>query len=260
MKKAMVVASFGTSYQEATESCIEPVERALQKTFPNWKVVRAFTSSMIRNKLNKQKEGTVMAPEEQVLSLIQQGYQDIFVQPTLLLAGIEYDKMQRALLKVQDDFPSVKIQVGEPLFAKNGDEEIVATILMEAFPTSKAKMATIFFGHGTDHAENERYLTFQEALNQLDDFAYIANVEAEPTLENVIHELKREGVKEIQVIPLMLVAGDHVQNDMAGEDDDSWKSQLEANQFNVTTHICGMGENDAIIALYIQKAKEKLVG
>lgn len=260
MKKAIVVASFGTSYQEATERCIEPIEFALQETFPDWTIVRAFTSSMIRNKLNRQKAGSVLSPEEQVRALIDQGYQEIFVQPTLLLAGVEYDKMQRALSKVENDFPQVKIQLGDPLFAKEGDEKAVATILMEAFPASSEGMATIFFGHGTDHVENERYLTFQQDLTQLNARAYIANVEADPTLDSVMHELKRQRVTEVQVVPLMLVAGDHVQNDMAGEEENSWTNRLKANQFNVTAHICGMGQNDAIVARYIRKAKEKVAG
>ena len=269
----ILVASFGTSFNDSRVADIKGVEDALQEANPDWSVRRAFTAQIIINHVQA-RDGEAIDNMDQALDrAVANGVKNLVVQPTHLMHGAEYDELCEAVAAYEDKFESVKVaepllgEVGDDATVVNDDKKAVAEdITAEAVKTAgydsldAAKedgVAFVFMGHGTSHTAKVSYSQMQSQMGELGyENVFIGTVEGEPeetACENVIQAVADAGYTKVILRPLMVVAGDHANNDMAGDDDDSWKSQFEASgKFeSVDTQIAGLGEIPAVQELYV---------
>lgn len=269
----ILVVSFGTSFNDSRAEDIGGVEKALQAAYPDWSVRRAFTAQIIINHVQARDDEKIDNMDQALERAVDNGVKNLVVQPTHLMHGAEYDELTEAVENYKDKFESVKIaepllgEVGADETAINEDKAAVAeAITAEAVKTAgfdsldvakEDGTAFVFMGHGTSHTAKISYSQMQAQMEQLGyDNVFIGTVEGEPedtACEAVIEKLKNAGYKKVILRPLMVVAGDHANNDMAGDDDDSWKSQFEASGAfdSIDTQIAGLGEIDAIQQLYV---------
>lgn len=246
MKKAILCVSFGTSVPAARES-IDAVETALAAAAPERVFARAFTSSIIRRILAGRGE-EIPGVDGALAQLYEAGVTDVLVQPTHILYGNEYDKIVSEAQAWRDRFECLRI--GRPLLADTADLQNVARLLCDAYP-ARPEEALVLFGHGTDHFANAAYPALQTAFRLLGrEDVLVGTVEGWPTLADVEAQLKKTACTRVHLVPLMLVAGDHAMNDMAGGEADSWKSRLEADGYAVTATIQGLGMLPAVRELY----------
>ena len=273
----LLVVSFGTSFNDSRAEDIGGVEKALQEANPDWSVRRAFTAQIIINHVQA-RDGEKIDNVEQALDrAVENGVKNLVVQPTHLMHGAEYDELVEALDEYKDKFETVT--VAEPLLGEVGDDATVVNedkaavaeaITAEAVKTAgfdsleAAKedgTAFVFMGHGTSHTAKVSYSQMATQMEKLGyDNVFIGTVEGEPeetACENVIAAVKEAGYTKVILRPLMVVAGDHANNDMAGDDDDSWKSQFVAsgNFESVDCQIAGLGGIDAIQQIYAAHTK-----
>ena len=269
----LLVVSFGTSFNDSRVKDIKGIEDALQEANPDWSVRRAFTAQIIINHVEA-RDGECIDNMDQALErAVANNVKNLVVQPTHLMHGAEYDELTAAVEKYQDKFESVKIaepllgEVGDDASVVNDDKKAVAeAITAEAVKTANydsleaAKedgTAFVFMGHGTSHTAKVSYSQMQTQMQELGyENVFIGTVEGEPedtACEAVIEAVKNAGYKKVVLRPLMVVAGDHANNDMAGDDDDSWKSQFVAsgNFDSVDCQIAGLGEIPAIQDIYV---------
>ena len=258
-KKALLVVSFGTSFEEALPAIVN-IEETCKKAFPDYDFYRAFTSGMIIRKWARTKNVIIHNPDEVMKRLVAEGYEEVICQPTHIINGLEYDKMMNMLLAYKDQIPTIK--VGTPLLTEEEDYKEACEIVMQELEKPLAKdEAFVFMGHGTSHTANVTYDQMQTQMNDLGfTNAFIGTVEGEPedtACEAVIEKVKEAGFKNVILRPLMVVAGDHANNDMAGDDEDSWKSQFEASgDFDsVDCQIAGLGRIEAVEDLYVEHTK-----
>ncbi len=269
----LLVVSFGTSFNDSRAKDIGGIEKALQAANPDWSVRRAFTAQIIINHVQARDDEKIDNMDQALQRAVDNGVKNLVVQPTHLMHGAEYDELTEAVESYKDKFESVKIaepllgEVGTDETAVNEDKaEVAEAITSEAVKTAgfdsldAAKedgTAFVFMGHGTSHTAKISYSQMQAQMNDLGyDNVFIGTVEGEPedtACEAVIEKLKNAGYKKVILRPLMVVAGDHANNDMAGDDDDSWKSQFEASGAfdSIDTQIAGLGGIDAIQQIYV---------
>ena len=269
----ILVVSYGTSFNDSRAEDIGGVEKALQAAYPDWSVRRAFTAQIIINHVQARDDEKIDNMDQALERAVDNGVKNLVVQPTHLMHGAEYDELTEAVENYKDKFESVKIaepllgEVGADETAINEDKAAVAeAITAEAVKTAgfdsldaakEEGTAFVFMGHGTSHTAKISYSQMQTQMEQLGyENVFIGTVEGEPedtACEAVIEKLKNAGYKKVILRPLMVVAGDHANNDMAGDDDDSWKSQFEASGVfdSIDTQIAGLGEIDAIQQLYV---------
>lgn len=273
----LLVVSFGTSYNDSRVEDIKGIEDALKEAYPDWSVRRAFTAQIIINHVQA-RDGEVIDNMEQALDrAVENGVKNLVVQPTHLMHGAEYDEMAEMLEAYQDKFESVAIaepmlgEVGEDATVINEDKEAVAKAVADAAiadagyesmdAAAQEGAAFVFLGHGTSHTAKVSYSQMQTQMEELGyKNAFIGTVEGEPedtACEAVIEKVKEAGYKKVILRPLMVVAGDHANNDMAGAEEDSWKSMLEAsgNFDSVEAQIAGLGRIDAVKQLYVEHTK-----
>ncbi|MGN0600919.1 MAG: sirohydrochlorin cobaltochelatase [Oscillospiraceae bacterium] len=252
MKKAIIEASFGTSYKEALDNSVLALKKTFDEEFPEYEVFTAITSGRVLSALKKQ--GVLFdALEEMLFRLKSEGFDEVIVQPTHLIPGIEYDKLCGQIKPFEKDFSVLK--TGTTLFNSESDIEKVCRIIAEKYLGE----IVILMGHGTEHNANNIYVQFGVISNKLGyDNIYTATVEAEPMLEDVMNKLKGRGIKKVSLVPLMLVAGDHARNDMAGDSSESWKSRLESAGFEVNCVIKGLGEYSEIRQIYCEHLKNTI--
>jgi sirohydrochlorin cobaltochelatase len=273
----LLVVSFGTSYNDSRVEDIKGIEDALQEAYPDWAVRRAFTAQIIINHVQA-RDGEVIDNMQQALDrAVENGVKNLVVQPTHLMHGAEYDEMAEVLEQYQDKFESVAIaepmlgEVGDDATVINEDKAAVAQAVADAavqeagFDSMEAAAedgtAFVFLGHGTSHTAKVSYSQMQTQMEELGfKNAFIGTVEGEPedtACEAVIEKVKEAGYKKVILRPLMVVAGDHANNDMAGAEDDSWKSMFEAsgNFDSVEAQIAGLGRIDAVKQLYVEHTK-----
>lgn len=269
----LLAVSFGTSYNDSRVEDIKGIEDALQEAYPDWSVRRAFTSQIIINHIQA-RDGECIDNMNQALErAVKNNVKNLIVQPTHLMHGAEYDELVKAVERYQDKFESVKVaepllgEVGSDASAINSDKEAVAkAVTAQAVETAgydsldAAKedgTAFVFMGHGTSHTAKVSYSQMQTQMQVLGyDNVFIGTVEGEPeetSCEAIIEAVKNAGYKKVILRPLMVVAGDHANNDMAGEDEDSWKSLFENSGFfeQVDVQIAGLGGIEAIQQIYV---------
>ena len=273
----ILVVSFGTSFNSSRVADIKGIEDALQEAYPDWSVRRAFTAQIIINHVQA-REGEFIDNMDQALErAVSNGVKNLIVQPTHLMHGAEYDELAAAVENYQDQFESVKIaepllgEVGTDADTVNDDKKAVAEALTaeavkgagyDSLEAAKEDgTAFVFMGHGTSHAAKVSYTQMQAQMKDLGyENVFIGTVEGEPeetACEAVIEAVSEAGYTKVVLRPLMVVAGDHANNDMAGEDEDSWLSMFEASgKFDsVETQIAGLGSIDAIKELYVAHTK-----
>ena len=273
----LLVVSFGTSFNGSRAEDIGGIEKALQTAYPDWSVRRAFTAQIIINHVQARDDEKIDNMDQALQRAVDNGVKNLVVQPTHLMHGAEYDELTEAVESYKDKFESVSIaepllgEVGDSDDAVNDDKKAVAeAITAEAVKTAGYDdldaaeadgTAFVFMGHGTSHTAKISYSQMQSQMNDLGyKNVFIGTVEGEPedtACEAVIEKIKEAGYKKVVLRPLMVVAGDHANNDMAGDDDDSWKSQFEASGAfdQIDTQIAGLGEIPAIQDLYVAHTK-----
>ena len=270
-EKELLVVSFGTSFNDSRVEDIKGIEDALAEAFPDWSVRRAFTAQIIINHIQA-RDGEKIDNMEQALDrAVANGVKTLVVQPTHLMHGAEYDEMCEALEEYKDKIETIVVaepmlgEVGSDATVINADKEavakaVVAAALEEAGYESTEKAAEdstafVFMGHGTAHVAKVTYSQMQTQMQNLGyENVFIGTVEGEPeetACENVIEAVKAAGYTKVVLRPLMVVAGDHANNDMAGSDDDSWKTMFEAAGLDVTCQISGLGRIEAVEQLYV---------
>ena len=273
----LLVVSFGTSFNDSRAEDVKGIEDALAAAYPDWSVRRAFTAQIIINHVQARDSEAIDNMQQALDRAVANGVKNLVVQPTHLMHGAEYDEMTEAIDGYKDKFESVAIaepmlgEVGDDATVINDDKKAVAQAITDeackvaGFDDMKAAAdagtAFVFMGHGTSHTANVTYDQMQTQMNDLGfTNAFIGTVEGEPedtACDKVIEKVKEEGFKNVILRPLMVVAGDHANNDMAGDDEDSWKSQFVASgDFdNVDCQIEGLGRIAAVEDLYVAHTK-----
>ncbi len=250
---AILVVSFGTSYNDNRDLTIGAIENAIAQACPQYEVRRAFTSQIIIDKL-KSRDGLVIDNVEEALDrAAADGIRELIVQPTHLMDGYEYTDLAQALTDRLDQFD--RILLGAPLLSGEADfEALIGAITAHTQAYDDGRTAICFMGHGTEADSNGVYALLQQKLTEEGyENYYVGIVEAEPALEDVVAALAAKGSYEKVVLePLMVVAGDHANNDMAGEEEDSWKTVLEAQGYEVTCLLEGLGQLEAVQDLYVE--------
>ena len=277
-EKEILVVSFGTSFNGSRVEDIKSIEDAIAESFPDWSVRRAFTAQIIINHVQA-RDGEFIDNVDQALErAVANGVKELVVQPTHLMHGAEYDELMESLAEYKGKIG--KITVAEPLLGEvgsdatviNADKEAVAKAVVEDAAAdagfadnsaaAQAGTAIVLLGHGTAHVAKVTYSQMQTQMGILGyDNVFVGTVEGEPEdtgCEEIMEAVKEAGYKNVILRPLMVVAGDHANNDMAGEDEDSWKSMFEADGSfeTVTAQIAGLGSIPAVQALYVAHTQE----
>lgn len=254
-KKAILVVSFGTSYKETREKTIAAIENSLQDTFANYKVYRAFTSKMIKHKLEL--AGVrVFDVKEALEQMLLDGIKELLVQPTHIINGVEYDLMMEELQPYLNKFAEVRY--GQPLLTSEEDYKELATIIRNAYPVEEDEVL-VLMGHGSDHHANSAYPAFEYVLRDLEyNNIVVGTVEGYPAFSEVKRQLKKKRTKKVCLVPMMIVAGDHANHDMIGEED-SWKVDLEQEGYEVRYYMKGLGELEEVQNMFIRHARETFV-
>ncbi len=248
----ILVVSFGTSFNDSRRLTIGGIENAIREAFPDWSVRRAFTSQIIIDHVNKRDGIKIDNVKEALDRAVDNGVKNLVVQPTHLMAGLEYHDLEEEVMSYADAFES--ITMGENLLAEDGDfEEVAKIITARTAEYDDGETAICFMGHGTEAESNAVYAKMQEVLTA-DGFEnyFVGTVEATPSLEDVMAAVGEGEYKRVVLMPLMVVAGDHANNDMAGDEEDSWKSQFEAEGYSVECVLEGLGQQPEIQQMYVE--------
>lgn len=276
----ILVVSFGTSFNDSRAKDIKGIEDALAEAYPDYSVRRAFTAQIIINHVQARDGEKIDNVDQALERAVNNGVKNLIVQPTHLMHGAEYDELIDTLANYEDKFESVKVsepllgQVGKDASEVNADKKLVAESIVKAAAddagydsieaAEKDGLAIVLMGHGTSHAAKVTYSQMQTMMNELGyKNVFVGTVEGEPeetACENIIDAVAEAGYKNVVLRPFMVVAGDHANNDMAGEDEDSWLSMFNAsgNFDKVDTQISGMGRIEAIQKIYVEHTAEVL--
>lgn len=258
-EKAILTVSFGTSFNDSRDITIGAIEEAIAKAFPEYEVRRAFTSQIIIDVLKERDALVIDNVTEALDRAVADGVKELVVQPTHLMNGFEYHDLAKELTAYVDKFD--KIVFAEPLLMNDADfDAVIKAITEKTVSYDDGETAICFMGHGTEAESNAVYAKLQEKLTAggYENY-YIGTVEAAPTLDDVVAALKaKENYKKVILFPLMVVAGDHANNDMASDEEDSWKTILAAEGYEVDCVIEGLGQIPAIQNIYVAHLQEAL--
>ncbi|MDY4599463.1 MAG: sirohydrochlorin cobaltochelatase [Candidatus Faecousia sp.] len=272
-EQEILVVSFGTSFNDSRVQDIKSIEDAIQAAFPDWSVRRAFTAQIIINHIQARDSEAIDNMDQALERAVANGVRELVVQPTHLMHGAEYDEMMEALEGYKDKIETIRVaepllgEVGSDATVINADKEAVAKAIVadtaadggfaDAAAAAKEGTAFVLMGHGTAHVAKVTYSQMQTQMGKLGyDNVFVGTVEGEPeetACEAVIEAVKAAGYKNVILRPLMVVAGDHANNDMAGDEEDSWKSMFEADGSfdSVTAQIAGLGSIAEVQDLYV---------
>ncbi|MGL4796663.1 MAG: sirohydrochlorin cobaltochelatase [Paraclostridium sp.] len=252
MKKAVLVVSFGTSYKETREKTIEACEFKIKEAFEGYDFYRAFTSNTIIRILRNRDNIHVDNPVEALERLYRDGYNEVIVQTLHIICGEEYTKLKEQINQYEDKFE--QIILGRPLLTQIEDYKETISAIKHQIPDLEENEAIVFMGHGTYHESHSTYPALDYMLKQEGIKGYVGTVEGYPEIEEVIVNLEKDNIAKVRLMPFMLVAGDHAINDMAGDDEDSWKSILNKKGFETKIHLSGLGENEYIQKKFVRHA------
>ena len=254
-EQELLVVSFGTSFNDSRRLTIGAIENSLAESFPDWSVRRGFTSQIIIDHVLSRDGVAIDNVTEALNRAADNGVKTLVVQPTHLMNGFEYTDLVNELAGFADAFEAVA--VGEPLLTSDEDFAAVAEIIVKATEEyDDGETAICFMGHGTEAESNGVYARMQQVLTEAGyENYFIGTVEAEPSVEDLLEAVQAGDYSRVVLRPLMIVAGDHANNDMAGDDEDSWKSLFEAAGYDVTCVLSGLGELEEIQALFVQHAQ-----
>lgn len=254
--KEILVVSFGTSYSNSRHVTIGAIEDAIREAYPDYQVRRAFTAQIIIDKLKKEVNIEIDNVKQALDRAVANGVKTLVVQPTHLMNGLEYNDLKKELDKYKDKFD--KIALGKPLLTSDEDfKQVIAAITNDTKEYLDGETAICFMGHGTEADSNKVYATLQEKLKAAgyNDY-FVGTVEAKPSVDDLIAQVKESGkYKRVILQPLMVVAGDHANNDMAGDGEDSWVSKFKAAGFEVKPVLRGLGQNYDIQKIYLEHLK-----
>ena len=254
--KEILVVSFGTSYSNSRHVTIGAIEDAIREAYPEYQVRRAFTAQIIIDKLKKEENIEIDNVKQALDRAVANGVKTLVVQPTHLMNGLEYNDLKKELDKYKDKFD--KIALGKPLLTSDEDfKQVIAAITNDTKEYLDGETAICFMGHGTEADSNKVYATLQEKLKAAgyNDY-FVGTVEAKPSVDDLIAQVKESGkYKRVILQPLMVVAGDHANNDMAGDGEDSWVSKFKAAGFEVKPVLRGLGQNYDIQKIYLEHLK-----
>lgn len=260
-KDAILVMSFGTTFKDSREKTIEATVKSIQGAHPNVKVVMAFTSHIIIDRIKENEGIAIPTPEMALQQLKKEGYTRVALCSLDIIPGVEYSYKKAIFNEYKHDFK--KMTFGTSLMywqgqeEQNDDVEEVLSAISTQFPDVANDEAILLMAHGTPHPANAYYSVIQAVINRMElKNTYIYTVEGWPNLETIIPELKAKGIKKVTLMPMMMVAGDHASNDMAGDEPDSHKSILMQEGFKVKTYLHGLGENKLIRGLFTDRANE----
>ena len=244
MGKAVLVTSFGTSHKDTRQKCLDSIENEVKAKYGSEKVERAYTSGVIRRIVEKKEGIHIFDQNEGLETLKNKGYDEIVTMSLHILDGIEYAKLNDKYGKIS-----------KPLLVN--DEDFEKVVNDEEFNSTEGNDAIVFMGHGSESAADSTYQKLQEEyLKAGKDNIFIATVEGQVTIEDVIQKLKGRGFSKILLKPFMIVAGDHAKNDMASDEEDSWKTILQNEGYEVTPLLKGMGEYEFIHKMFMDKLEE----
>ena len=259
-KPVLLAVSFGSSYNETRDVTIGAVEAALQAAYPEYEVRRAFTSQIVIDILEEREKMEIDNVIEAMDRLVADGVKKVVIQPTHVMPGFEYDDVMAEIADYADKFDSMK--VGDPLLASDDDyDALVASLLEETAEYNAEGTAIVFMGHGTHHEANETYSRLQKRLNAAGAANYfIGTVEAEPSLDTVLAAVQETEATKVVLLPLMIVAGDHANNDMAGDEEDSWKTAFANAGYEVECVLKGLGQYEGVQNILIAHAGKAIEG
>lgn len=252
----LMVISFGTSYNDSRRLTIGAIEGAMEEAFPDWSVRRGFTSQIIIDHV-KSRDGEVIDNVGEALDrAADNGVKNLVIQPTHLMDGFEYNDVVDEVAQYADAFE--RIAIGKPLLTSDEDfRTVMEVVTAETAEYDDGNTAICFMGHGTEADSNQVYYRMQELLTEAGyEHYYVGTVEAEPSLEDVLAQVQEGEYTRVVLMPLMIVAGDHANNDMAGDEEGSWKTAFEAAGYEVVPVVRGLGEYEGIRQLLVQHAQE----
>lgn len=250
-KKGILIVSFGTSHADTRRRTLTAIEDKIQASYPDLPVYSAWTSKMIIKKLGKTTGEKILSVTEALTLMAQDGITDVSIQPTHVMNGIENDRMKEEAQKLLPLFHSMRF--GTPLVSCTEDMRALIQIVVDTYREVKEGEALILMGHGSEHHSNTVYAALDYMCKEMGyPNIYVGTVEAYPTLENVLESLKECPAKTIHLAPLMIVAGDHAMNDMAGDQEDSWRNICESSGYRTVCHLRGLGEIPAVQELFIR--------
>lgn len=252
-KRGLLAVSFGTSVSRTREKTIDAIERDLQQAFPKYRLYRAWTSKIIVKKLRERDNVRIDTVTEAVKRMLAEGITELLVQPTHVLGGVENDKMTEEVLAFEKYFE--KAAFGAPLLASGEDMRRAVRAVMEEYGIFEKEEALVFMGHGTSHDANAVYAALNDMFKEMGfPNVFMGTVEAHPSLERLLSQVRSYGARRVTLAPFMVVAGDHARNDMSGENKDSWRSRFEEAGFEVNCVLKGLGEYEGIRRMYVEHA------
>ena len=256
----ILAVSFGTSFDDNREVTIGAVENAIKAANPDYEVRRAFTSQIVIDVIKENGGAAIDNVEEAFDRLVEDGVKELVVQPTHVMSGFEYDDLMAVIDEYEGKFD--KLSVGAPLLTSDADYTTLADALVaDTAAYNVDGTAVVFMGHGTHHEANATYGKLQETFTAKGNNNYfVGTVEGSPTLEDVIAGVKAGGYTKVVLQPLMVVAGDHANNDMAGDEEGSWKLAFEAEGIEVECSLKGLGAIEAVQDMYVAHTAEAVKG
>ena len=248
----LLVVSFGTSYNDSRRLTVGAIEEAIEKAFPEYSVRRGFTSQIIIDHVMSRDGFKIDNVTEALDRAVANGVKNIVIQPTHLMDGLEYNDLVNEVAGYADSFE--KIAIGEPLLTTDEDFQVVMNAIVEATAEyDDGETAICFIGHGTEDESNAVYGKMQDLLKEAGyENYYVGTVEGAPTLDDVVAAVEAGEYTKVVLRPLMIVAGDHANNDMAGVEEDTWKTAFESAGYEVTCVIEGLGQLEAIQNLIVE--------
>nr|WP_320117877.1 sirohydrochlorin cobaltochelatase [uncultured Marinifilum sp.] len=258
-KNGILLVAFGSSYAE-TRATFKHIEEQVQAAFPNEEIRWAFTSKFIRKKLRKRGE-KIDSPAEALAKMGEDGFEKVAVQSLHVIPGEEYENLKKTVDAFSGMPKGIKeVKLGEPLLYHHADISNLSDALLKNLPKQiGVKDAVVFMGHGTHHFANVYYPAMQYYLWQRNSNFYMATVEGYPELNEVMDKLAENKSRKVWLLPFMTIAGDHARNDMAGEESDSWKSQLEEKGYEVEAVLTGMADHKEVIQIWIEHLQKILI-
>lgn len=255
--KAILVVSFGTSYETTRKVTIEAIEKDIANAYPDYKLYRAWTSKMILAKLKKRDNLHINNVKEAMEEMIADGITDVIIQPTHVINGIENELMKEDALSYRESFHSIRF--GTPLLTSEEDNQTVINAIAEEFSYLSEEEVLVLMGHGTTHYSNAIYAALDYAFKDKGHpNIFLGTVEAYPSMQSLMKMIKAYAPKKVVLAPFMIVAGDHAKNDMAGDDPESWYSQFVQEGFQVETVLKGLGEYKGIRQLFVKHVADTL--
>ena len=256
-KQAILVVSFGTSYNATRKVTIDAIEGDIAKAYPEYQIYRAWTSKMIIAKLKKRDQTHIFTVKEAMEKMAEDGITDVIVQPTHVINGIENDQMKEDALSCRSQFHSIRF--GAPLLTTEEDNRAVIQAIAQEFSELQEDEVLVFMGHGTTHYANSVYAALDYMFKDLGHKnIFLRTVEAYPSMQSLLRMVKEYSPKKVILAPFMIVAGDHARNDLAGDDPESWLCQFQECGFEVMPVLKGLGQYSAVRQMFIDHIREAL--